>query len=246
MCGIKSLSEDQITLVRPQQSIDMTMGEPLQHRTMLATPGGIHVNDVTLNGADSSILRCTIEQVQSSLSTSSSSNDDPSSNKVSSAAPLLRGTLESLVNRGVKVTPNQKCSPSVRRPGTREKNRIRTFSKRMGDGHGQFRNWRVSGAFGPREMEKLTMINIDRDPALDVDEIMHVNVAARATTADEHVESFVAVRRPRRRLRREPGASRKALPMRSSSSAGELDSLDSTPLPPVWVACALNARYRAQ
>lgn len=236
MCGIKRLFEDEIM----QHCSGMTMGEreSLHHRTILTTPGGEHVNDVTLDGADSNILRCTVEQGRSNLSASFSINDVPSSTGTSSAAALRQGTLEPLVNRGIKVAPNQKCLPSVRRPGAREMDRIRTFSKRMGECHGQFLNWRVSGAFGPREMEKLTMINIDREPALDADEIMHMNVVVGATITRTN-----AVPKLKRWLRGEPDTTRNTLSMQSRSSA-ELDSLSSSPLL-LFDACATSTRCPA-
>ena len=261
MCGVKSLFEDEILLMGTHTSWqDLTRGEyePLPHRAMLKTPGGVHVNAVTLDGADSTLLRCTVEELNNTLldrdsPTLSISPDGGDTTTAAAAAAAAaeglinvaqprRGTLEPLVNRGVKVSPNQKCSPSVRRPGTREKSRVRTFSKRLGNGHGQFRNWRVSGAFGPREVEKLTMINIDRDPALAEDELAKVGGSFGpdgrmlppfdlAAPGREPPRSGTGGRAARRLRARSSGGSKGGGgrgPMRASSSAGEVESLSSS------------------
>lgn len=168
MCGVKNLFEDEILLMDGSHNHTQSFESDGSHRAMLKTPGGEHLNEVTLNGADSAILRrdCSEEEKNNS-----SSFAGPTNGFAASFSPQ-KGTLDPIVNRGVKVSPGQKCSPTVRRPGTKERNRKRVFGQRLGEGHGQFRNWRVSGAFGPREVEKLTMYNIDRDRAIGEDAMM--------------------------------------------------------------------------
>ena len=138
MCGVKGLFpfKEEILLMDP--GMPANADALSQHRTLFTTPGGMHVKEVTLNGAESSILSFNAQELQNAPRTVGEGQR---------TSPLAgQGTLVPFVSRGLQLGPSHKCAPRVMRPGTRERNRVRSFSRRLGEGHGQFRNWRVSGA----------------------------------------------------------------------------------------------------
>ena len=119
------------------RDLEDSAGEEFErHRTRLATPSGVHVQEVTLSGQDSGIRRLGTPDMSADANTPPVARSPP--------------TLVPLVDRGVKVSSSQKQGCRVRRKGWSEKQRHRICGERIGRSGGGLSNWRVSGAFGPR------------------------------------------------------------------------------------------------
>ena len=128
--------------------------------TQLLSRGGKHLSELNLQGLDSSIVRL-----------GTAKDDEMEDRHGVVVRPAHEGSAVALVNRGVKVSKEQRQGCRMRGPDEHERMRHRMASDRCGQSNLRVSNWRGSGAFAPREVEKLTMLNIERAAKLQTQHV---------------------------------------------------------------------------
>ena len=152
-------------------------------RLSLCTPGGVHGSEVALNGYSSWLRRLHTPDPSKRAATLPTSNTASVSldGDTSMSPGKYAACQERLDSTGLQV--NQFQFEIKRQAPEQRLRRRKLVGERLADAGGLILGWRCQGAFGPMEVEKLTLMNVKRpSTVLDSQSLGHL-FATQAITS---------------------------------------------------------------